>query len=101
MTCRCLSRKSSLMAETIWGLPTRTLATYSNSGTYEIIWEREAGDGEDDDFKPIAPDGVVKFFGRVNDGLAAGVAGGDDSDNFGPFKDIGANVCPRRRRDFR
>ena len=66
--------------------------TYSNSGTYEIIWEREDA-GEEEDFKPIAPDGVVKFFGRVNDGLAAGVAGGDDSDNFGPFKDIGANIA--------
>ena len=66
-------------------------ATYNNSGTYEIIWEREDA-GEEEDFKPIAPDGVVKFFGRVNDGLAAGVAGGDDSDTFGPFKDIGANI---------
>ena len=37
-------------------------STYMNSGTYEIIWERETvGEG---DFKPIAPDGVVKFFGQ-------------------------------------
>ncbi len=65
--------------------------TYSNSGTYEVIWERADAD-EDDDFKPIAPDGVVKFFGRVNDGLAVGATGGDDFANYGPFKDIGANV---------
>ena len=62
--------------------------TYSNSGTYEIIWERE-DTNDDDDFKPIAPDGVVKFFGRVDDGRATG---GDNITGFGPFKDIGANV---------
>ena len=45
-------------------------STYISSGTYEIIWERETD--EDDDFKPIAPDGVVKFFGRVDDGIDAG-----------------------------
>ena len=66
------------------------LATYTNSGTYEIIWEREQD--ELDIFKPIAPDGVVKFFGRVNDGLAVGATGGDDVADFGPFKDIGANI---------
>ena len=65
--------------------------TYANSGTYEIIWEREQ-ENEDDDFKPIAPDGVVKFFGRVNDGLAVGATGGDDFADYGPFKDIGANI---------
>ena len=63
--------------------------TYSNSGTYEIIWEREQG--EENVFKPIAPDGVVKFFGRVDDGIAVD-AGGDDIGGFGPFKDIGANI---------
>ena len=63
--------------------------TYSNSGTYEIIWER-ADQDEDDDFKPIAPDGVVKFFGRVDDGIA--IPNGDNIDGLGPFKDIGANV---------
>ena len=66
-------------------------ATYNNSGTYEIIWERDANANEDD-FKPIAPDGVVKFFGRVNDGLDAGAPGGDDVTGFGPFKDIGSNI---------
>ncbi len=70
---------------------TANKTTYSNSGTYEIIWEREDA-GESDLFKPIAPDGVVEFFGRVNDGLAAGDPGGDDIDGYGPFKDIGANV---------
>ena len=65
-------------------------ATYNNSGTYEIIWERESHGDENDDFKPIAPDGVVKFFGRVNDGMPA--PGGDDVNGFGPFKDIGSNI---------
>ena len=65
-------------------------STYISSGTYEIIWERE--DTEDDDFKPIAPDGVVNFFGRVNDGLDAGATGGDDVTGFGPFKNIGSNI---------
>ena len=60
-------------------------STYRNSGTYEIIWQRESD--EQDDFKPIAPDGVVKFFGRINPGDAPGVAG-----TYGPFKDIGSNV---------
>ena len=66
-------------------------ATYTSSGTYEIIWERESPD-ETDDFKPIAPDGVVKFFGRINDGLDAGVTNGDDVTGFGPFKNIGSNI---------
>lgn len=70
--------------------PANNSATYTNSGTYEIIWERQ-DDGEDDDFKPIAPDGVVKFFGRINDGLAAD-AGGDGVDGYGPFKDLGSNI---------
>ena len=56
--------------------------TYSNSGTYEIIWEREQG--ELNVFKPIAPDGVVKFFGRVN-------PGGTDA-AYGDFGDIGSYI---------
>ncbi len=65
-------------------------STYMNSGTYEIIWERETvGEG---DFKPIAPDGVVKFFGRIDDGLAADTGGGDDVTGFGPFQDLGSNI---------
>ena len=44
--------------------------TFEQSGTYEIIWEREAG--ETTDFKPIATDGVVKFFGRVSTTVIAG-----------------------------
>ena len=65
--------------------------TYANSGTYEIIWERESP-GETDDFKPIAPDGVVKFFGRVDDGLDADDEAGDGIAGYGPFKDLGANI---------
>ncbi len=63
--------------------------TFEQSGTYEIIWERE--DGETDEFKPIAKDGVVKFFGRVNDGLGA-TAGGDDIEGYGPFRDLSAFI---------
>ena len=64
-------------------------STYNNSGTYEIIWEREQG--EEQDFKPIAPDGVVKFFGRVDDGVA-GITDGDGITGFGPFKNLGSNI---------
>ena len=64
-------------------------STYINSGTYEIIWEREGA--EDDDFKPIAPDGVVKFFGRIDDGIDD-VSKGDEINGFGPFKNIGSNI---------
>ena len=66
-------------------------STYTNSGTYEIIWEREADQDEDDDFKPIAPDGVVKFFGRVDDGIDNEI-NGDKINGFGPFKNIGSNI---------
>ena len=59
-------------------------STYNNSGTYEIIWDRDTNADEDDDFKPIAPDGVVKFFGRINPG---GTAAG-----YGPFQDLGSNI---------
>ena len=54
--------------------------TFTTPGSHEIVFEREAG--EDDDFKPIAPDGNIRFFGRVN-------IGGGDADAYGPFEDIG------------
>ncbi len=69
--------------------------TFSNSGTYQIVFENDTSTTPttDDVFKPIAPDGVVKFFGRVNDGLTPGTdAGGDDVDGFGPFKDLKAHI---------
>ena len=56
--------------------------SYAGSGTYEVLWEREATISPD--FKPIASaedGGLVKFFGRVN--LGAG---------FGDFGDIGDYV---------
>lgn len=62
--------------------------TFEQSGTYEIIWERE--DTTTDDFKPIAKDGVVKFFGRVNDGL--GATAGDEIEGYGPFRDLSAFI---------
>ena len=45
--------------------------TFENSGTYEIIWGNTNTTAPIDVFKPIAPDGDVKFFGRVTtDGTA-------------------------------
>ena len=61
--------------------------TFVNSGTYEIIWEYETGNTSNDLFKPIAPDGVVRFFGRVDDGVGA-TDGGDEINGFGPFQDL-------------
>ena len=56
-----------------------------------MIWDRgEATDA----FKPIASaedGGVVKFFGRVNDGNESLMAG-DNVNGLGPFGDIGAYV---------
>ena len=66
--------------------------SYIGSGTYEVIWERDQN--ETDKFKPIASAenrGVVKFFGRVHDGLDE-TEGGDGIAGFGPFRDIGAYV---------
>ena len=72
---------------------------FENSGTYEVVFEKDTG--EDDDFKAIASAedrGVVKFFGRVDDGNAAT---GDDCDvgpandcitGPGPFMDIGSFI---------
>ena len=34
----------------------------------------------------------MKFFGRVDDGIA-GVEDGDKNDGFGPFKNIGSNIA--------
>ena len=65
--------------------PSIPSSTYNNSGTYEIIWDRDTDGGETHDFKPIAPDGVVKFFGRIN-------PGGGGADNYGPFEDLGSNI---------
>ena len=51
------------------------------SGSYTIVFR-----GGNNDYKPIAPDGRVRFFGTVNDGDT------DTSDGDGVFKDIGAYV---------
>ena len=56
--------------------------SFGNSGSYEVIFGRP--DNDTTLFKPIASakdGGVVKFFGRVNDGSG-----------LGPFGDIGAYV---------
>ena len=55
-----------------------TDAVFANSGTYEALWGRP--DDDETAFKPIAPDGVVKFFGRVNPGTPA--------TEFGPFEEL-------------
>ena len=64
--------------------------TFEQSGTYEIIWGNDAATPTDD-FKPIATDGAVKFFGRVDDGIA-GTDAGDEIDGFGPFRDLGSFI---------
>ena len=78
-----LSNKSNFDGGT--DLSSLNSSTYTNSGTYEIIWDRDTDGGETHDFKPIAPDGVVKFFGRIN-------PGGGGADNYGPFEDLGSNI---------
>ena len=65
--------------------------TFENSGSFQVLFEGGTGD---EPYKPIAPDGVVKFFGRVNDGNAAvaeepTAAEGDGIGGPGPFRDIG------------
>ena len=73
----------------------RNATTYANSGTYEIIWERAAQPPEDDDFKPIASAGwgVVKFFGRVNDGRSR-ATGGDGRQRIWPFGETLGRTSP-------
>ena len=63
---------------------------FATSGSYEIVFER-TGDAK---FKPIASakdNGVVKFFGRVDDGVG-GTETGDKIEGYGPFQDIGSFV---------
>ena len=71
---------------------------YIGSGTYEVLWSRDDDDADTatppPDFKPIASaedGGVVKFFGRVDDGID-GTELGDKIQGFGPFGDIGEFV---------
>ena len=69
-----------------FGIDATAIATFTASGSYTIRWQ---GSDANNPFHPIAPDGKVKFFGRINDNLATG---GDGIDGYGPFKDIGGNV---------
>ena len=57
---------------------------FESSGSYQVLF---TGGTADEHYKPIAPDGTVRFFGRVNDGI--GATGGDEVDGVGPFRDIG------------
>ena len=66
-----------------FGIGATATAKFESSGTYTINFQ---GATDDDPYKPIAPEGVVKFFGRVSTDNATF----DDTD--GPFKDIGGNV---------
>ena len=50
--------------------------TFEASGPYQLLWDR---DPDTAPFKPIAPDGVVKFFGRVDLG---------DGEPLGDFQDL-------------
>ena len=69
--------------------------TFTASGSKELRFE--ASDGADlqddiDEFKAIASKadgGVIKFFGRINDGKAVGADGGDAFAGPGHFMDIG------------
>ncbi len=63
-------------------------ATFTTSGTYTINF-RGATSG--DPYKPIAPKGVVKFFGRVSTDNATFDADGTESTD-GKFADIGKYV---------
>ena len=71
---------------------------FQSSGTYQVLFgETDVSNAPDEDFKPIADPkahgGTVKFFGRVDDGLAATDAQeapqGDGVSGPGPFQDIG------------
>ena len=57
---------------------------FESSGSYQVLFQSGT---EANPYKPIAPDGTVKFFGRVNDGI--GATAGDEVDGVGPFRDIG------------
>ncbi|MXZ02895.1 MAG: hypothetical protein F4Y88_04260 [Chloroflexi bacterium] len=69
-----------------FGINNTADANFTASGSYTVRWQ---GSDADNPFPPIAPDGKVRFFGRIHDGLATG---GDGIDGWGPFKDIGGNV---------
>ena len=56
--------------------------TFTTSGSYTIVFE--GGGTPGNWYKPIAPDGTVKFFGRINPGGA--------NSTLGEFEDIGGNV---------
>ena len=60
--------------------------TFGNPGSYQVLFEKPSGSTAD--FKPIAPDGKVKFFGRVDDGID-NTTGGDKVNGLGLFSDIG------------
>ena len=56
--------------------PATPTANFATSGSYTIVWQ---GTG---DFEPIAPDGKVRFFGRV----------GNATDGWTVFGDLKANI---------
>lgn len=77
------------LESTDFGIGATQVANFTASGSYTIVFQRDTG--VEDDFKPIAPNGRVRFFGRIDDGIA-GTEDGDGIDGYGPFKDIGSNV---------
>lgn len=54
--------------------------TFGSSGSYQVLFENGS---DDEHYKPIAPKGVVKFFGRVSENDE------DFDDDDEEFKDIG------------
>ncbi len=61
-------------------------ANFTSSGSYTILFQ---GSDDDNPFQPIAPKGVVKFFGCVD---STDTTGGCDNGEGNNFKDIGGNV---------
>ena len=64
--------------------------TFDSSGTAQVLFE--GGGTATNPYKPIADPkshgGVVKFFGRVDDGIS-GTTDGDKVNGVGPFREIG------------
>lgn len=76
-------------ANDVVGTAGDTIFADGESGSFQVLF---TGGTANDPYKPIAPDGTVKFFGRVDDGID-NLTEGDRVDNtlgdFGPFRDIG------------
>lgn len=59
---------------------------FESSGSFQVLF---TGGTATEHYKPIAPDGVVKFFGRVDDGIDNTTSGDRVNAAPGPFQEIG------------